>query len=112
MNEKVFLALIRLSLRAGIASLKEETILRGEARLIDFEDGPVVCRFGQVWGMILKSAMRNGDSKRPNWGCWCGYFRSHGVLGGFALSFWGFFVFWRLEYCEAKKIQTDALPIG
>jgi hypothetical protein len=42
-------------------------------------------------------------------GYWCGYFRFHGVLGGFALSFSGFFVFWRLDYCEAMKIQTDPL---
>jgi hypothetical protein len=38
MNEKIRLALIGFSLGGSITSLKEETILRHGARLIDFED--------------------------------------------------------------------------
>jgi hypothetical protein len=37
MNEKICLALIGFSLGGGITSLREKTILRNEARLIDFE---------------------------------------------------------------------------
>jgi hypothetical protein len=46
MNEKIRLALIGFSLGAGISSWKEKTILRNAARLIDFEEGLVVGRFG------------------------------------------------------------------
>jgi len=38
MNEKFRLALIRFSLGVGITRLREKTILRNAARLIDFED--------------------------------------------------------------------------
>jgi hypothetical protein len=38
MNEKICLALIRFSLGIGITPVREKTILRNAAELIDFED--------------------------------------------------------------------------